>query len=101
MKQQKQHKLVEKLKNWLHKIMPETDFRLFTKWLEQEEHSTPSLAASSLKVGEVEEIFGREFDHRDNIWNLNGGDIMPVPPDLCKHIYFFIFYFPCLFSTPT
>ena len=83
--------------------MPETEFRLFTKWLEQQEqeHSTPSLAASKLTVEEVKEIFGLKFDNRDKIWNLDGGDIMPVPPVLCKHIYFFIFYLPCLFSTLT
>jgi hypothetical protein len=58
MKQQKQHNIVENLKKWLHKVLPEKDMQQCTKRLEQEQHGTPSLAASSLSVEEVRGLFG-------------------------------------------
>ena len=57
-----------------------------------------TLAAGSLSEPEVQAIFGLG---ENDYWDLDSlsGDIMPVPPELCKPIHLFIFYSPYLFNS--
>lgn len=93
MKQQKimkEDKQLETIKMWLHEFIEFIHSRQPAVPRELTTGPGSTLAAGSLSEPEVQAIFGLG---ENDYWDLDSlsGDIMPVPLELCKPIYLFIF----------